>query len=242
MPGEGIRGVLLDIEGTVCSISFVRDVLFPYALRVLPAYLREHWTSPDFEPYKAAFPEHAHRSPEALETYVRELSEKDVKVPCLKGLQGLLWRSGYENGFLKAPIYSDVFPAVHTWVNEKGLRVMIYSSGSVEAQRLFVRYTDIVELDNGDLTPYLSGFYDTVNAGMKQDPESYRSIAKDTQIEPEQWIFLSDSVKEVEAATAAGMNSMIVMRPGNTPLTAGDRAHFRVIDNGFTELIETFLG
>lgn len=61
---------------------------FPYALRVLPAYLREHWTSPEFEPYKAAFPEHAHRSPEALETYVRELSEKDVKVPCLKGLQG----------------------------------------------------------------------------------------------------------------------------------------------------------
>lgn len=72
---------------------------------------------------------------------------------------------------------------------------MIYSSGSVEAQRLFVRYTDIVELDNGDLTPYLSGFYDTVNAGMKQDPESYRNIAKDTQIEPEQWVFLSDSVK-----------------------------------------------
>ena len=108
---------------------------------------------------------------------------------------GLLWRSGYENGFLKAPVYPDVFPAVHAWVKEKGLRVMIYSSGSVAAQKLFVRYTDIAELENGDLTPYLSGFYDTVNAGMKQHPESYKSIAEDTHIEPQQWVFLSDSVK-----------------------------------------------
>lgn len=38
------------------------------------------------------------------------------------------------------------------------------------------------------------------------------------------------------------MNSMIVVRPGNAPLSPGDRAHHRVLDNGFGELIETFLG
>ena len=122
---------------------------------------------------------------------------------------GLLWRSGYENGFLKAPIYPDVFPAIHAWVKEKGLRVMIYSSGSVAAQKLFARYTNIIGLENGDLTPYLSGFYDTVNAGMKQDPESYRSIAEDTHIEPQQWLFLSDSVKGM--LEISGLHSFLSM-------------------------------
>jgi len=242
MAAEDIRGVLLDIEGTVCPIRFVRDVLFPYALHALPAYLRENWSSPDFEPYKAMFPEHARQSPDVLESYVRELTEKDVKVPCLKGLQGLLWRSGYENGSIKAPIYPDIFPTINVWVKEKGLRVMIYSSGSVAAQKLLFRHTDIVQLENGDMTQYLTGYYDTVNAGMKQDPASYRHIAEDTKIMPQQWVFLSDSVNEVEAAIAAGMNSMIVVRPGNAPLTSGDRAHYRILDNGFTELIETFVG
>lgn len=220
----------------------MRDVLFPYALSALPKFLEENWSSPEFAPYKAAFPDHAQESSTALESYVRELTEKDVKVACLKSLQGLLWRTGYENGTIKAPIYPDVFPAIRTWVREKGLRVMIYSSGSVAAQKLLFRYTDILDLENGDLTPYFTGYYDTVNAGMKQDPQSYRNIAEDTKIQPEEWLFLSDSIKEVEAAKAAGMNSMIVVRPGNEPLTPGDRAHHRVLDNGFGELVETFLG
>ncbi|KAF8453778.1 HAD-like domain-containing protein [Terfezia claveryi] len=242
MAAEGsIKAVLLDI-GTVCSISFVRDVLFPYALNTLPKFLKKNWSSPDFAPYKAAFPEHAQESPAALQSYVRELTEKDVKVTCLKNLQGLLWRAGYEDGSIKAPIYPDVFPAINIWVREKGLNVIIYSSGSVAAQKLLFRHTGIVDLENGDMTPYLTGYYDTVNAGMKQDPQSYRNIAEDMKILPEEWLFLSDNVKEVEAAKAAGMNSMIVVRPGNEPLTPGDCAHHRVLDGGFGELVETFLG
>jgi len=72
---------------------------------------------------------------------------------------------------------------------------MVYSSGSVAAQKLLFRYTDIIDLENGDLTPFLSGYYDTVNAGMKQDPQSYRNIAEYTGIRPGEWLFLSDSVK-----------------------------------------------
>ena len=102
--------VLLDIEGTVCSISFVRDVLFPYALDVLPGFLHENWSAPEFAPYRDAFPAEACDTPEHLEAYVRELTAQDLKVPCLKQLQGLLWRTGYESGAIKAPIYADVPP------------------------------------------------------------------------------------------------------------------------------------
>lgn len=108
---------------------------------------------------------------------------------------GLLWRTGYEDGSIKVPIYVDVFPAIRTWVREKGLKVMIYSSGSVAAQQLLFRYTDVLELENGDFTPYIAGYFDTVTAGMKQDKESYNKIAEETGIEPGNWLFLSDNVK-----------------------------------------------
>ncbi|KAF8463617.1 HAD-like domain-containing protein [Kalaharituber pfeilii] len=232
-----VRGVLLDIgEGTVCSISFVRDVLFPYALNALPAFLEANWDSPDFVPYKDAFPQSAQQSPAALEAYVRDLTEKDVKVACLKDLQGLLWRAGYENGSVKAPIYPDVFPAIKSWTDEKGLKVMIYSSGSVAAQKLLFRHTNIPELEDGDMTTYLSGYFDTVNAGMKQDPDSYRKIAQETGIIPQEWLFLSDNVKEIEAAKAAGMASMVVVRPGNASLTTDDYTNHRVLENGFGDI------
>ena len=39
---DNIRGILLDIEGTTTSISFVYDVLFPYARQHVTEFLQKH--------------------------------------------------------------------------------------------------------------------------------------------------------------------------------------------------------
>lgn len=219
--------ILLDIEGTVCSIDFVQNALFPYSLAVLPKFLDKNWSEDSFQPYRDAFPENVRTSPQCLEAHVRELSAKDLKAPCLKQLQGLLWQEGYETGALIAPIYPDVPPAVRRWVANHR-RVYIYSSGSVAAQKLLFSHTTA---DPPDMTPLFSGYYDTVNAGPKQDPTSYTTIATAEGIDPAQWLFLSDNVKEAAAAKAAGMHAVILVRPGNPTLTEEDTAAHKFVES-----------
>ncbi|KAK4137324.1 2,3-diketo-5-methylthio-1-phosphopentane phosphatase [Trichocladium antarcticum] len=239
------RVVLLDIEGTVCPISFVKDVLFPYALTALPTTLATSWTSPALAPYLAAFPPEHAASPAALTAHVQDLMRRDVKAPYLKALQGRLWAAGYASGALRAPLFPDVAPAIAAWTaREDGTpaaaaaptQVVIYSSGSVAAQKLLFRHTNG---EPADLTPVLSGFFDTVNAGPKQDKASYERIMADYdggKVPAGEWLFLSDNVKEVEAAKEAGMQSVVVDRPGNAELEAGVRERHRVVTS-FDELL-----
>ncbi|KAK4650593.1 enolase-phosphatase E1 [Podospora pseudocomata] len=219
--------VLLDIEGTVCPISFVKDVLFPYALSALPATLEAQWDEPEFSQYRDAFPAEHASSQEALTAHVKDLMSRDVKIAYLKSLQGYLWESGYKSGELKAPLFDDVAPKFVQW-KKAGEEIMIYSSGSVAAQKLLFKHT------NGqpaDLIPEISDFFDTVNAGPKQEASSYQTILAAHPEFPEanSWLFLSDNVKEVEAAKQAGMQSFVVERPGNAELSSEDREKHRVI-------------
>ncbi|KAI2626516.1 enolase-phosphatase E1 [Hypoxylon sp. NC1633] len=224
---SSVKVVLLDIEGTVCPISFVKDVLFPYALKVLPETLNEQWDSPDFAKYRDAFPSEYSSSKDALEAHVRDLVEKDVKVSYLKSLQGYLWQEGYASGDLKAPLFPDVVAKLSGW-RRKGLKIMIYSSGSVAAQKLLFKHTDA---DPSDLSPQVSDWFDTVNAGLKTETSSYEAIAsKHPEYSPQEWLFLSDNVKEVDAAIQAGMQSMVVQRPGNAPLSPDVPQRLRVIE------------
>ncbi len=146
-------------------------IQFPYALTALPATLAAEWSTPAFAPYRAAFPPEHASSPAALEAHVQDLMRRDVKIAYLKSLQGYLWESGYASGALKAPLFADVAPAVARW-QRAGVAVVIYSSGSVAAQKLLFRHTDA-----GDLTPLLTDYFDTINAGPKQDSASYEAIA-----------------------------------------------------------------
>lgn len=95
----------------------------------------------------------------------------DSKTAPLKALQGYLWRSGYENGSIRTPLFPDVYPSLQSW-KAKGLDIVIYSSGSVPAQKLLFEYTT-----QGDLRGLLSGYFDTENAGMKMEKSSYERIA-----------------------------------------------------------------
>ncbi|KAI1335550.1 enolase-phosphatase E1 [Xylariaceae sp. FL0016] len=210
-----VKVILLDIEGTVCPVSFVKDILFPYALQTLPETLEREWNSPSFSKYRDAFPSEYSSSKEALMAHVQELMKKDVKVSYLKSLQGYLWEEGYASGALKAPLFPDVYPKLSQW-HKQGLQIMIYSSGSVPAQKLLFKHTDA---ETSDLTPLISDWFDTTNAGLKTEKSSYTTIAENhTEVPAGDWLFLSDNFKEVDAAIAAGMQSMVVHRPGNADL------------------------
>lgn len=159
---------------------------------------------------------------------------RDVKISYLKSLQGYLWESGYKNGELKAPLFPDVAPKIASWrKGDDAVQIMIYSSGSVAAQKLLFRHTN---WEPADLTPEITDFFDTVNAGPKTEASSYRKIAsKHADIPVSEWLFLSDNVKEVEAAKEAGMQSVVVERPGNAELLEEARRRHRVI-RSFDEL------
>lgn len=219
---------LLDIEGTVCSISFVHDILFPYALEKLPQLLQNepfpvsetsNKTTSDLTTYLAGFPEEYRQSARALEDHVIELTEKNVKAPYLKALQGYIWKSGYESGEIKAPLYPDAVDYMKRVVDE-GKKVFIYSSGSVPAQKLLFGYSSA-----GDLTPLISDYFDTVNAGPKMEAESYTKIltAVGFADRADQVLFLSDNVREIEAAKKAGLRAYVAERPGNAELSSKER-------------------
>lgn len=218
--------VLLDIEGTVCPISFVKDVLFPYALQALPGTLSSQWDSPEFAPYRNAFPPEHAASQTAFVEHVQDLMSRDVKISYLKSLQGYLWETGYRSGQLKAPLFPDVGPKFAAWTAE-GVPIIIYSSGSVPAQKLLFAHTNA---EPSDLTPVIADYFDTVNAGPKTEAASYEKIAsKHPEHPPKEWLFLSDNVNEVEAAKQAGMQSFIVERPGNAALSDDARKLHTVI-------------
>ena len=158
---------------------------------------------------------------------------KDVKIAYLKSLQGYLWLTGYQTGALCCPLFPDVAPAMRQW-HTQGVRIVIYSSGSVAAQKLLLQHT--TETDNGgDLRELVQGWYDTVNAGMKNEESSYQTIVeeerkKGAEIKPEGWVFFSDNVKEVEAADKAGMKTVLTVRPGNAEVPRGELEKYRVTE------------
>jgi len=161
---------------------------------------------------------------------------RDIKIAYLKSLQGYLWETGYAAGALKAPLFPDVAPRIAAWTaeEENPVTVMIYSSGSVPAQKLLFAHTDG---EPADLRPLLADYFDTVNAGPKTERASYERIAAAHPEVPrlEEWLFLSDNVAEVRAAKEAGMQAVVVDRPGNAEVGEEDRRVHRVVTS-FDEL------
>lgn len=211
---RGVRAVLTDIEGTTTPLSFVHDVLFPYARRRLDAACAsgdERFA----EALRVLRAEHQAEKGDLAgfgdgAPYAHALMDRDRKSTGLKMLQGLLWEDGYRSGELKGQVYPDVAAALRRW-KEEGIRARVFSSGSVLAQKLIFGYSD-----QGDLLPYFEGFHDTTT-GAKQNPESYRAIAAAFDLPPAEILFLSDVVAELDGAREAGMQTGFFVRPGNKP-------------------------
>jgi len=213
----GGRGIVLDVEGTTSSISFVYDVLFEFARRHIGDFLARHRLDPAVRSAAAALAAEAGAAGAGLDDPAGEsrivlaaldLINRDVKSTPLKQLQGMIWRGGFESGELVAHVFDDVPPALSQWA-DSGLDVRIYSSGSIEAQKLFFTHTA-----GGDLTPFLRGHYDTTT-GPKREAASYRAIAADMRLEPREILFVSDVGAELDAARQAGMATALANRPGN---------------------------
>jgi enolase-phosphatase E1 len=203
---NAIAAIVLDIEGTTTPIAFVRDVLFPYARRHLGSYLRGHESDPE----AAGVIDRLRRDSagRGVAAHVEALMDQDAKSTDLKLLQGLIWLDGYASGELQSELYHDVVPAIERW-RAAGLKVAIYSSGSVLAQRLLFSHTT-----QGDVTPLFDAFFDTI-AGAKIAPASYRGIADALGCTTEHLLFVSDSTAELEAAREAGCRVAWCVRSGN---------------------------
>ena len=177
--------------------------------------LDEQWDSPELAAYRSAFPEAYRDDRNSLEEHVRDLVDRDVKAPYLKSLQGHLWQHGYQTGELKAPLFSDVAPFMKA-AHARGKKVVIYSSGSVQAQKLLFGHTNA---EPSDMKPLITDWFDTVNAGPKTDAASYRKILSHyPKVGAVKWLFFSDNLSEVDAALQAGMRSLPLARPGNPAL------------------------
>jgi enolase-phosphatase E1 len=189
-----IRAILTDIEGTTSSLSFVHDSLFPYARARLPAYVAEH--GGDLAQLLAWM-------------------DADAKVTELKDIQGRIWAQGYAKGELTGHVYPDAAEALRRW-HDEGIRLAVFSSGSVAAQKLIFGHSD-----QGDLSPLFSGWFDTTT-GPKREAMSYVLIADALGVPPADMLFLSDVTAETEAAKAAGMRALLIDREGGE----GDIASF----------------
>jgi len=210
-----IRVILTDIEGTTSSISFVHDVLFPYAAEHLPAFIREQQGSPEVSEQLDLVAEESgtdRGDPEALIETLQAWVREDRKATPLKALQGMVWEQGYQQGELKGHIYNDAAQYLQHW-HDRGLRLYVYSSGSVKAQKLIFGFTT-----EGDFTPFFSGYFDT-RIGGKKEPEAYRTILSELGVEARTILFLSDVEAELEAAEVAGMKTAWLIRDGELPET-----------------------
>ncbi|XP_073366060.1 uncharacterized protein [Aegilops tauschii subsp. strangulata] len=232
---SALRCVVMDIEGTTTPISFVADVLFPYARANARAHLAATYHTqqtredvallraqinkdlaegvPGVVPLPPSNATDQDKVIDALVANVQAMIDADRKLTALKQLQGRVWRRGFESGEMKGEVYDDVVQALAEW-DTKGIKSYIYSSGSREAQRLIFGNT----ADHGDLRRYLSAFFDT-NVGGKKESRSYYEIWQTLGVDsPSQILFLTDVYQEATAARDAGLEVLISIRPGNAPL------------------------
>ncbi len=233
------RLYLLDVEGTVAPITLTPGQLFPYARKHFAEFLETNSTARavgddllllleenlrESEPgvprilraeekedaasggFGAVSIGGAALRERALE-YLLWLMDCDRKSTALKSLQGKIWKAGFESGELKGTLFDDVPGAFRRWAATG--KVAIYSSGSVEAQKLLFGHSNF-----GDLRPLIADYFDT-RIGPKTASASYAAIAQAMGVGPGEAVFFSDVVKELDAAREAGMETRLAVREGN---------------------------
>lgn len=213
-----IKAIVTDIEGTTSSISFVHEVLFPYARERMAGFLRAHGEEPQVAAQIDAVRDEA-GSELGLDGVIGQLIawiDADRKITPLKALQGMIWEAGFRNGDFAGHVYEDAVRHLKGW-HAQGIPLYVFSSGSVQAQRLLFGHSDA-----GDLTPLFSGFYDT-RIGAKREASAYTAIAADIGLPPADILFLSDIEGELDAARDAGMQTLWLVRDGAPDAATGHR-------------------
>lgn len=223
-----IKYILTDIEGTTSSVHFVYDVLFPY----FKTHIQQLTQHAQINEVKQAFAEvieiakqeegvHLTTTEEVL-TYLLKWANEDRKITPLKTLQGIIWKQAYETGAIKGHVYDDVPTALNQW-RAQSLKIGVFSSGSVAAQKLLFRYSDF-----GDLSVHFSNHFDTTT-GSKRAIETYQHIVKFLALEANEILFLSDVVAELEAAEQAGLQTIQLLREGTQPEWPHTATNFLIV-------------
>ncbi|MGK0673649.1 MAG: acireductone synthase [Halothiobacillaceae bacterium] len=215
-----IKAIVTDIEGTTSSIDFVHKVLFPYARSRIADFVRQNIDRPEVREQIEAVGREVGDDHLPLEEAILHLVEwidEDRKITPLKALQGMLWEEGYRNGDFTGHVYPDAANWLRRW-HEEGMRLYVYSSGSVQAQKLLFAHSDA-----GDLTPLFSGYFDTT-LGSKREAEAYRLMAEALELPPAEILFLSDMPAELDAAKAAGFQVLGLARQAE-PMSAQAAAY-----------------
>ena len=205
-----IKAILTDIEGTTSAVSFVFDVLFPYAAKHLPDFVRRNAARADVTEQLGAVRQDTNEPNADVERVIEILLNwiaEDRKATPLKALQGMVWEQGYQAGELKGHIYPDAVEALKRW-HQDGFKLFVYSSGSIQAQKLIFGCSEA-----GDLSPLFSGYFDT-SSGPKREAHSYERITQAIGLDASQILFLSDIVEELDAARTAGMATCGLARDG----------------------------
>ncbi|MBC3955481.1 acireductone synthase [Pseudomonas triticifolii] len=221
-----IKAILTDIEGTTSAVSFVFDVLFPFAEKHLPDFVRQNADKPAVAAQLQAVRSDSGEPDADVERVIEILLQwiaADRKATPLKALQGMVWEQGYDAGQLKGHVYPDAVEALKRW-HEEGYRLYVYSSGSIQAQKLIFGCSEA-----GDLSGLFSGYYDTTS-GPKREAQSYRTITQAIGCEPGDILFLSDIVEELDAAQAAGMATCGLVRADGLLVGHQNVASFAAID------------
>ncbi len=228
-----IRLIVVDIEGTTTSVSFVFDVLFPY-FRENISLLKTRLSEPEIAAIVQQVKDivksetRTELSDQEAIAQLHQWSVEDRKIAPLKAAQGILWEEGFKKEDFQGHIYEDVPRNLKKW-QQQGIQLGVYSSGSAHAQKLLFGYSQF-----GDLTPYFNWNFD-LKIGSKKEAASYQAIAQQTGFAPAEILFLSDVKAELDAAQAADLQTIQLVRPGTSP-TEG---HPQV--NNFDEInLETF--
>lgn len=219
------RAILTDIEGTTTSLAFVHDVLFPYARKALPDFIRRHQHEPAIKELLDALRDQQKRylTEQQIIDVLMQWMDEDRKDTILKALQGHVWQAGYVAGDFTGHVYPDAAEQLRAW-HARGIKLYIFSSGSVAAQKLLFGFSDF-----GDLTPLFSGYFDT-RIGSKREAGAYRKIAGEIGEPSTGILFLSDIIEELNAARAVGMRTTQLIRADQP---AGDHP----VAHSFSEII-----
>jgi len=222
-----IKAIVTDIEGTTSSLSFVKDVLFPYARARMAEFVRARASDPAvrklLDEVRRMLDERA--DDEKIIAQLIQWIDEDKKITPLKALQGMIWERGFKQGDFKGHVYEDAARNLKKW-HAQGIKLYVFSSGSVQAQKLLFAHSD-----HGDLTPLFSGYFDTTT-GAKKETGSYRKIAQTIGLAPDDILFLSDIKEELDAAREAGMQTIWLLRDS---APEGAAAHGRA--SNFDEIV-----
>lgn len=206
-----IKAIVTDIEGTTSSIDFVHQVLFPYSTKALPEYVRKYAKQEEIEAIIAEVKRESQQLDGDLETVITTLLSwiaADKKITPLKSLQGFIWEDGYKNNHFQGHLYEDAYRNLVAW-QQLGIKLYVFSSGSVKAQKLLFGYSKY-----GDLTYLFTDYFDT-KIGNKKSVAAYQNIAQAIAFPPSEILFLSDVIAELDGAADAGLQTVLLDRQQN---------------------------